>query len=131
MSNIMENLKLYFPLIVSNSIGAKILNSEEVVVELYTGELMLYDDVEKTIRRLPSNDEDISEESYKIEFGYRLRKLMTRKSVTQEELSTLTGIPRTMISSYITGRNIPSFYKVDRIARALKCSTDELRYITD
>lgn len=129
MSSIVENFKLQFPFLEADAVRIEILHIDEMVVELKNGEFILYDDQEKTFRVLPSRGDDITEDIFKTEFGYRLRKIMTRKHVTQEELSKRTGIPRTMLSSYITGRNIPSFYKADMIARALGCSTDEFRYI--
>jgi transcriptional regulator with XRE-family HTH domain len=53
---------------------------------------------------------------------------MTRQGVSQLELSELTGIPQSTISNYLTGKFLPGFYNMDKIAKALKCSIDEFRY---
>ena len=63
-----------------------------------------------------------------VEFRQRLRRLMTRQGVSQLELSELTGIPQSTISNYLTGKFLPGFYNMDKIAKALKCSIDEFRY---
>ena len=54
--------------------------------------------------------------------------MMYIKGITQSELSNCTDIPQYLISDYIRGKRTPSFYNVDKIAKALDCSVDELRY---
>ena len=46
----------------------------------------------------------------------------------QKDLSKKTGISETMISRYMNGLSNPGFFVVDKIARALDCSMDDLRY---
>lgn len=81
-----------------------------------------------TIRKLPRDSNNMSEEEYRIEFSMRLKKIMYRKGWTQDDLSEATGITQAMISRYISRKATPSFYNVDKIAKALGCSTDEFRY---
>lgn len=100
----------------------------EILVELRDGSSLLYDDIDGTIRKLPNDRNSMSESECKKEFGMRLRRLMMLRNITQEELSELTGIQRPAISNYMTGRTSPSFYNADKIAKALGCSMDELRY---
>ena len=100
----------------------------EILVELRDGSSLLYDDIDGTIRKLPNDCNSMSESECKKEFGMRLRRLMMLRNITQEELSELTGIQRPAISNYMTGRTSPSFYNADKIAKALGCSMDELRY---
>ena len=132
MDNYMvSNFELYFPCIAQNMTQYYETDRGELVVKLKNGETLLYDDIDRTIRTLPRNGNSMSEEECLTEFGKRLHKIMYRKGVTQEELSFLTGITQTTISKYITGRACPSFYRVDKIAKALDCSIDDLRYVDE
>ena len=87
-----------------------------------------YDDRDRTFRSLPSDSKNMTEEEYKRELGIRLRQMMEHRGVTQIDLSEMTGLSQAQISSYITGKVSPSFYIIDRIAKALDCSSDLLRY---
>ena len=125
---IIDNFKMYFPSLSEDVVKYRIYNDYELVVEFADGDVWVFDDYVHNLRKLPSNPNDISKEECMTEFGTRLTRLMLLRCMTQEELSEKTGIAQPTLSSYINGRNIPSFYKVDKIARALKCSIDQLRY---
>jgi transcriptional regulator with XRE-family HTH domain len=71
----------------------------------------------------------MTEETYRKEFGIRLRRLLRMKGMTQSDLADAIGITNAGLSGYINGKHTPSFYMVNKIARVLKCSVDELRYI--
>ena len=123
-----ENMKMYFPFLAKEAVEFKDDGKFELIVKLKSGEVISYDDLEKTIRNLPGNSDCMTENECRTEFGIRLRNIMFRKGITQAELSSMTGITQTMISKYITGKTSPSFYNVDKIAKALRCSIEELRY---
>ena len=59
----------------------------------------------------------------------RIKYLRERYSMTQTDLANATGIPQQQISKYIRGYRVPTFYNLDKIARALDCTIDELRYV--
>ena len=126
--DIYENAELYFPETMKKVVDSRELNYWTVMFRLNDGDTVLYDDITKSIRTLPENDRELTEEEYKKEFGLRLQQIMLRKCVTQLELSERTGIPQPMLSNYMIGKTSPSFYKVDMIAKALDCSIDEFRY---
>ena len=129
MSNkLFDNFKLNFPLLAIETNRYYETSKYNLAVELQDGTRVLYDDWDGTIRNLPTNSDNLTESEFGFEFGMRLRRLMSRKGVTQMVLSELTGIPQSMISLYMNGKNTPSFYKVDKIAKALNCSVDEFRY---
>lgn len=86
-----------------------------------------YYDMDKTLRKLPSGD-NITEDEYRHEFGIRLYQAMTRRCVSQIELSEMTGIGRITINRYINYKVTPSLYNADKIAKALKVSINELIY---
>ena len=100
-----------------------------LLIHLDDGTAILYDDYYQRIRDVPKEPNSMSEAEYRKEFGYRLIRLMDIRNITQDELAKRTGIQRCQINKYINGKTTPSFYNVDKIAKALKCSVDDLRYI--
>lgn len=127
--DIVLNLKKYFPFLAGDATRFIKDGPHLLIVELKDDTYVLYNDLEKTFRNLPRNGEDLSEEEFRREFGYRLNKLMLFNGISQTELSNRTGITQSRISGYINGKVTPSFYKVDKIAKAIGCSTDDLRYV--
>lgn len=124
-----QNFVRQFPLVADRVQAFRAESPLDLVVELTNGERYIYDDEWLSIRKLPDSPMGLSEQQFKREFGVRLRKLMDRNNVTQLELSSRTGIDNRTISRYLTGRNLPSFYAIDKIAKALGCSADAFRYI--
>ena len=126
--NIYRNLQMYFPFLVRDYAYVYQRGNNELIIRLKNGDFVSYDDVTKSIRNLPPDDRDMTEDECRREFGRRLYKIMANKGITQDELSARTGIHRTIISKYINGRHTPSFFAVDKIAKALGCSIDAFRY---
>lgn len=71
----------------------------------------------------------LTKNEFKAIFGKKLSMIMKAKGLTEAELAERTGLTQPQLSDYISGKRIPSYYIIDRIARALDCSTDEFRYI--
>lgn len=124
----LKELKLYFPSVYGHVIEHAEAGLDLLLVKLDDGDTILFDNMDKSIRRLPADSNCMSEEECKYEFGSRLRRLMMYKCVSQLELSEATGISQPQLSRYMAGKVMPSFYTADKIAKALKCSIDELRY---
>lgn len=125
---IFKHMAVEFPFLARDAVDYYIDAPDELVVTLNDGKVFAYDDIYKTFRRLPESH-NLTETNCKIEFGNRLRRVMALKGVNETTLSEKTGIQRTLLSNYISGRTNPSFYAVDKIAKALGCSVDEFRYI--
>lgn len=125
------NMEAYFPWLVKHMVVYKVdtFHPFEVIVTLDDGGVYLYDDIDKTIRKLPPSDQTMTRVETVSEFGKRLQNLMCRKGVTQSDLSFATGIAQPTLSGYINGKNEPGLYAIDKIAKALCCSVDEFRYI--
>ena len=127
-SPIIQNLKRTYPFLYEQMKSYEVVTDYDVYIKLKDGSTVLYDDFDRSFRQLPHNRDMLTEEQCRLEFAYRLYRIMQRSNLTQQELSDMTGISQPQISSYITGKNMPSFYKIDKIAKALGCSVDELRY---
>ena len=128
---IIEDFKLYCPTEWSRTINYKQVGPCEIYATLDDGEVIAFDYKDKTIRFLPQDNNHMTEQECRHEFGVRLRRLMYLEGFTQEGLSEATGISQTMLSKYITGDVCPSFTKVDKICKALRCSMDQLRYVDE
>lgn len=98
----------------------------ELIAKLRDGRVIAYEEDNNTIRELPRDRDNLTEEEWRKEFGRRLKRIMWMKSVSQTELSERSGIGQTLISRYISGKANPSFYNVSKIARVLNCSIDEI-----
>ncbi len=59
-------------------------------------------------------------------FGKNLREIRTKKGFTQENLAEISGVSRRMIGHYETQAKCPSLEKVEKIAKALNISIEEL-----
>ena len=59
-------------------------------------------------------------------FGDNLVYMMKSSNLTQRELSYLTGLSESAISSYINKRKIPGIKAIINIADALECTVSEL-----
>ena len=68
----------------------------------------------------------MTEEQWRQEFAKKLRYKMNSQSVSQKELSDLSGVSETSISRYLAGTQEPKVYALTQIARALKASIFEL-----
>lgn len=93
------------------------------------GTTLLFNDLERTLTKIPSSTESMTKEQANMMFGILLRNVMSRKGITQQQLSELTGITQCQISKYTYGVSSPSFYTLDKIVRALGCSAEDLRYV--
>lgn len=102
----------------------------DLYIKFKTGEKIIYDIDTGYHRNLfYKNIDELSEEEERIEFGYALRIMMRRKGMLQEELAEKVGTTQAMISRYVSGKVLPSILIGRKIAKALKCSMDELFYI--
>lgn len=83
----------------------------------------------RVVRSLIEPLGEIDDEVWKQNFARKLIRRMHNFQVSQEWLSEKTGISQRMISQYANGRSAPSGPNIERIARALACSTSELTSI--
>ena len=129
LEQLLRNFTLYFPMTAEKTVECKTANKIVLTAKLSDGSSVIYDDTNHSIRTLPQDSRNMSEGEFKRELSYRLRSLMRYRGVTQWGLSKMTGISNVLLSNYVNGKTIPSAYKLDKIAKALDCSMDDLTYI--
>ena len=60
-------------------------------------------------------------------FAENLKMAMDERQMTQSELSGLTGIGKSSISQYLSGKNIPKMAVMQKLADALETTVDYLQ----
>ena len=123
---IIDNFKSHFPALAEKMVSCKKDKYGQVTAVLKDGRKILYDDCCCRVREVPDSS-NITRDEFGKDFGQRLWYIMRCKGIDQVELSKRTGFQQSTISNYINGINVPSFYAIDRIARILDCSIDDLR----
>ena len=58
--------------------------------------------------------------------GENLKKIRTRKNVTQVEIANILGVDRSFVSNIENGKNNPTLSTIANLAKALKVPVDEL-----
>lgn len=125
---ILERLKYRHEELYSNMVDIRDHGVDGVLIKLNDGQVVMYDWHENTVRFLPENPDDMSEEDVCIEFGFRFKKRMWLRGYTQDKLAIVTGMSRTTIGRYYRGEAMPSYSNLRRLADVLECSFTEFVY---
>ncbi len=72
----------------------------------------------------------MTEEQWNAEFAKKLNYKINAMSISQKELSELSGVSETSISRYLSGTQTPKTYALTQIASALNASIYELIPLT-
>jgi len=59
-------------------------------------------------------------------FANNLKKIMVERNISQTELSAMTGIGKSGISQYLSGKYEPKQKAIEKIAEVLECSVEAL-----
>ena len=105
------------------------LNQWDLLITFYDGRKIMFDRYTGYHRYVFYDDvNQLTEEQEKREFAYRLRSLMGRRGIGQEELAAMIGTSQTMISHYVSGKFMPNAIILRKIAKALNYSMDDFFY---
>lgn len=105
------------------------LNEWDLLIEFKDGRKMIYDRFTNYHKHVfYDNVHELTDAQEKKGFSYRLRTMMKRKWISQEEMAERIGVTQTMISRYINGQALPSVLVVRKIAKVLDCSMDDFFY---
>lgn len=125
----LSNFEIYFPSLAEKMVDYRPSYTGSIIVDLDDGTSVLYDDLAHTIRSIPRDCNSMTEAEFMNEFGKRLQHIMDFKNMSQKELSARTGIASSLLSRYMNGKICPSFWVVNKISKAIGCSTDDFRYL--
>lgn len=59
-------------------------------------------------------------------FGENLKKIMSEKGLSVTKVSQLSGVGKSSISQYLSGKNIPTSERIKVLADAIGCTVEEL-----
>lgn len=125
---IMHMIEVYHPDILQNCTEI-IFKGDAATIKMKNGESLLYTSLGDGFRLLPYDSNNMTFDECKQEYSIRLKNIMYQKGISQIELAKNTNIQQSIISRYVSGATLPSFYNADKIAKALDCSLDDFRYI--
>ena len=128
---IIEDYKIWHPTFYEQTVECRPSGRSCILATLNDGSKVEYSSVDNTIRDVTKlyireSAESLNEESWRREFGYKLRRAISDKGLTQERLSELTGISRQMLTRYVRGNSTPSGYILSQLAEVLDCDVREL-----
>lgn len=89
----------------------------------------IYDTFLNSYRYLKYNKKDLTEEEWLYEYGDRLKQIMKRKNISQNQLASYINIDQSLISRYISGQCIPSSFIFYKIMDALNCTTKDILFV--
>lgn len=102
------------------------LNDWDILIIFNDGRKVLYDKCTGYYKNISyDNINELTEEQEKKEFAYKLRSLMRRNYITQDELAARVNSSQIMISRYVSGKTMPSLIMGRKIAKVLNCSMDD------
>lgn len=129
MDEYMHQVYLYFPDLLGEVVHAREYVQFMLLLETNTEYDYFYNITNNVLIPIPKDDKNLDKESFRRIFGVLLRRVLECSGLTQEELSEKTGIPQPNISDYLYGKHFPSFYQIDKMAKAMNCSVEDLRYV--
>ena len=129
MNGYMHQVYLYFPGLLGEVLHAREYVHLMLLLETNSKYDYFYNLTNNVLIPIPKDDRDLDKESFKRIFGVLLRRALEHSGLTQEELSEKTGIQQARISDYLYGKHFPSFYQIDKMAKAMNCSVEDLRYV--
>lgn len=128
--NMLNKIAMIRPDIYNDMIDWYTSNQGEVTIKVSDGTKYAFDirhlDRPTLLPDFRDPMEEVSEEEWRKNFARRVRRRMEYLGVSQEWLSGKTGISQVTISKYLNAKGSPSGPNIERIARALGCSSGEL-----
>lgn len=128
-SHAYRDFEMQFPYTAEKVIDILESNDRIAVIKLNDGKFYEYDVETSLLHKLPEDPNNMTDDEWRLEFGRKLKKMLWRKGLTQNELSEMSGISQPAISGYLRGVNSPTVPRLDRIAKALDCSILEFIYL--
>lgn len=128
---IISDFKVWYPNLYNQTVECRPSGRYSILVSLADGSKIEFDSFDNTIRNVTklygSNPiENMDEETWRKEFGRKLRRAISDRGINQETLSNRLGISRQMLTRYVRGMSTPSGYNVSRLSEILDCDIREL-----
>lgn len=102
------------------------INKCEILIIKKDGSRYIFNDVMSSIRRLPADPDDMTDEQVAFEFMQRFRSMRILRAYNISDLHELTGISISTLSRYDNGETTPTVINLRKLSKALKCSPSDL-----
>ena len=102
------------------------VNQCEIMITYKDGIRYIFNDRTSSIRRLPSDPEDMTDDEVIFEFMQRFRSMRVLRSYTLTDLYEMTGISLSTLSRYDNGETTPTVINLRKLAKAFRCDLEEL-----
>lgn len=102
------------------------VNQCEIMILYKDGTRYIFNNRTSSIRRLPSDPEDMTDDEVIFEFMQRFRSMRVLRSYTLTDLHKLTGISMATLSRYDNGETTPTVINLRKLAKMFGCDLDEL-----
>ena len=103
------------------------VSKDDILIIFVDGKKYIYDVLTEMIRYVRYNDiNDMTNDDWIREFKERLNIMLTRSCINQSELAKKLGTSQQMVSRYISGKDMPSTYIINKIINILNCELDDL-----
>lgn len=102
------------------------INKCELLIIKTDGTRYIFNDVMSSIRRLPADPDDMTDEQVAFEFMQRFRSMRILRAYNISDLHELTGISISTLSRYDNGETTPTVINLRKLSKALKCSPSDL-----
>ncbi len=105
----------------------KWITKDDVLIIFTDNKKYIYDALTGMSRYIRYNNiEDMTNDDWVREFKDRLNIMLARSYMSQSELAKKLGTTQPMVSRYISGRDMPSIYIINKIINVLNCELDDL-----
>ena len=102
------------------------LNFGMLLVINKNGNRYIYNNLNESIRRLPTDPDNMSDEDVIFEFMLRFREMRALSRFNLVDVHEITGISMATLSRYDNGETTPNVINLRKIAKALNCRLDDL-----
>jgi hypothetical protein len=128
---LLNDYRAWYPNFYNRTVECRPSGRYSILVTLDDDTRMEYNSLDNTIRDvtrlyLHNPIENMDEETWRKEFGQKLRRVISERGVNQETISDRLGISRQMLTRYVRGMSTPSGYNVSRLSELLDCDIREL-----
>lgn len=102
------------------------LNNFDLLITYKNGKRELFNTFDGYRRYIEYETDALTEEQHRKEFPRLLYRMMRQKNVTQEQLARRLDVSQSMVSKYISGKALPGYTVLKKMASVLNCSVDDL-----
>lgn len=121
-----SNFVDYFPPDFDEIEDVQEVNQCEIMILYKDGTRYIFNDRTSSIRRLPLDPEDMTDDEVIFEFMQRFRSMRVLRSYTLTDLYEMTGISLSTLSRYENGEGTPTVVNLRKLAKAFRCTLDDL-----